>query len=271
MARPKKAVAVAATKANRKASTAPVAYTGDDEEEEEEEQEEEEGGGDEDSVGTVKLVAVPKAAKATKAKAAKLVVTEPIKIPPIALKQIRVTLQGETPLLVNRFDEKSRQQIEDNYRGTAKNKAVPRTAEEEFQASLYPMPGNKGGYGIPASGIKKCAVSACRFVDGVPMTIAKGAFHVIGDVGGLIPIAGDEPVIDERIVRVGNFGSKKPATRRRGRFDNWEVSFIVKYNEGVLNAEQILNLYENAGFSVGLCEFRPEKDGNLGMFRVKRG
>lgn len=193
-----------------------------------------------------------------------------IKIPPISLKVVKITLQGETPLLVNRFDEKSRQQIEDSYRGTAKNKTQPRTAEEEFEASLYRVPGKKNVFGVPASGIKNAAVSACRFVEGISMTVAKGAFHVIGDIGGLIPIEGSDPVIDERIVRVGTFGNKKPATRRRARFDKWSLTFAVKFNEGVITTEQLLNLFENAGFSVGLCEFRPEKSGNLGMFCVKR-
>jgi hypothetical protein len=181
----------------------------------------------------------------------------------------RITIVGESPLLVNRFDEKSRREIEDKSRKKAQLKKDFGTPEEQFKTTLYPFPGKKNTYGIPASGVKNCAVSACRFVDGVPMTIAKGAFHVMGDVSGLLPIVGDDPVIDARIVRVGNFGNKKPCTRYRGRFDNWQITFDVKYNARVISAEQLLNLYQHAGFSVGLCEYRPEKSGNLGMFSVK--
>jgi len=176
-----------------------------------------------------------------------------------------------SPLLVNRFDEKSKQEIEDKAHKKAKAKKIFDDPETQFKRSLYFMPGKKVRYGMPTAGIKKAAVSACRFIDGVPMTVAKGSFHVIDEENsnGLTEIKG-KPVMDERIVRVGNFGNKKPCTRYRARFDKWEVTFQIQYNERVISAEQILHLYENAGFSVGLCEYRPEKDGNLGMFQVKR-
>jgi hypothetical protein len=193
-----------------------------------------------------------------------------IKIPPIKLKQARITLQGSTPLLVNRFDEKSRREIEEKSQKKAKQKKEFGTPEEQFKSTLYTMPGKKDRYGIPASGVKNCAVSACRFVDGIPMTIAKGSFHIVGDEGGLLEIKGSKPEIDARIVRVGTFGNKKPCTRYRARFDKWETTFDILYNSSTISPEQLLNLYENAGFAVGLCEYRPEKGGNLGMFSVKR-
>lgn len=200
-----------------------------------------------------------------------------IQIPKPALKTVTITIVGNTSLLVNRFDEKCMKEIEEKYRGKAKKKELEdlATAEQEYLRSLYVVKGNVGAkgtvYGIPAAGLKNCAVSACRFVDGVTMTVASGAFHVVNDFGGLVPIiCKDGPEMDERMVRVGNFGNKKPATRRRGRFDKWEIEFDIMYNSGVISAEQLLNLYENAGFSIGLCEYRPEKKGNLGMFSVKR-
>ena len=192
-----------------------------------------------------------------------------VKIPSLSKKVARITIEGLTPLLVNRFDEKTRKQIEDDYQKKGRTKQKALSPKEQYENSLYILPGKKNVFCVPAAALKNCAVSACRFVEGVPMTVAKGAFHVINDIGGYIQIKG-KPTIDERLVRVGNFGNKKPATRYRGRFDKWEITFDILYNEGVISPEQLLNLYEHAGFSVGLHEYRPEKNGNMGMFRIKR-
>lgn len=208
---------------------------------------------------------------AKKATAKKIVETETaVEIPKPDLRTARITLEGVTPLLVNNFDEKTRKQIEDDYQQKAKVKKKPPTPQEQYESSLYYFGGSKKRYGIPAAGLKKCAVSAVRYVDGkLTMTKCLGAFHVVGDTGGLIEIKG-KPTIDERLVRVGNFGNKKPATRYRARFDEWSVTFDIMYNAGVISVSQLLNLYETAGFSVGQCEYRPEKSGNLGMFKVAR-
>jgi len=202
-------------------------------------------------------------------KKVKVLAEQKVTIPPINFKTIRITLVGESPLLVHRFSEKSKIEMEEKHMQKAKNKKGPRDMVAEFKASLYPMPEKKNTYGIPTQGIKNCAVSACRFVDSFPMTAARGAFHIVDNGSGLTEIKGSAPAMDERIVRIGGF-KKVAMTRYRGRFDQWEVAFDCKYNQGIISSEQLLNLFENAGFSVGLCEHRPEKNGSLGMFRVKR-
>jgi hypothetical protein len=195
-------------------------------------------------------------------------IEQQISIPKPDFRKAKITLLGETPLLVHRFSEKAKKQIEDKQQKKAKTAREAKDPVAEYEASLYRITGEKNSYGIPASGIKLAAISACRYVEGMTMTNTLGAFHVIADKDGLCRIKGD-PVMDTQPVNIGGF-KKIRDIRYRGRFDKWSVTFNVVYNNGVMSAEQLINLYENAGFSVGLCEYRPEKKGSYGMFKVAR-
>lgn len=195
---------------------------------------------------------------------------EKIVIPPISKKVVTITIEGDSPLLVNKFSEKSKREMLEKQMKKAKGARENRDPLAEIEAATYYMPDRKS-YGIPASGIKNCAVSACRFVDGIKMTQAKGSFFVLEDADGLCKIqTKGKPEIDERMVCIGPFGKKTKMVRFRPRFDKWSCSFRVLYSPDLISPEQLANLFERAGFSVGLCEYRPEKSGNLGMFSVKR-
>lgn len=151
----------------------------------------------------------------------------------------------------------------------AKGAREARDPVAEVEAATYYL--SDGRYGIPAAGIKNCAVSACRFVEGLKMTQTKGAFFVMEDSDGLVPLTvKGKYAVDERMVAVGPFGKKTKMARFRPRFDKWSCTFKVIYDPDTISAEQMLNLFERAGFSVGLCEYRPEKSGSYGMFSVKR-
>ena len=56
--------------------------------------------------------------------------------------------------------------------------------------------------------------------------------------------------------------------RYRGEFKEWKASFILRYNANVIGPEQILNLFNTAGFAIGVGEWRPQRDGSFGMFHV---
>lgn len=196
---------------------------------------------------------------------------ETVKIPPIDFGYAKIKLIGETPLIVNKMSNKAKEEMLAKQMKRAKTARAAKDPEQCFKDSLYEIPGKKNKYGVPAGGIRLCAVSACRFVEGMAMTTAKGAFQVLSGPGDLIEIEGDKPVMDESIVRIGKFPNKTADIRYRGRFDKWSVTFPVKFNKGLISVEQLANLFDTAGFSVGLCEHRPEKSGSNGMFRVDRG
>ncbi len=187
-------------------------------------------------------------------------------IPPILLKTVKIKIKGTAPLLMHKFSMKAQKQIADKQQGKAKNKKAPKDPKAEFEAAIYYMPGSKNKYGFPASAFKKAAISACRYVDGVTMTHAKGAFHVLSDLVE-IKIKG-KPIMREDTVRIGGFGSKVTDLRYRPEFRNWKCELVIRYNTSAITPEQIAHLLNVAGFSIGIGDWRPEREGSFGMFEV---
>lgn len=187
--------------------------------------------------------------------------TQLITIPKIRTRDMELALVGESPLIVNRFSEKAKNMMVGKQKGEARMKKAPKSAEEDFKNSLYYHP--EGGYGFPCVGFKSAAVAACRYVDGIKMTEARGAFHVVGE---LAKIEGPEPEMREDMVRIA-MGTAD--VRYRGQFWPWRVKLTISYNEDALTPEQIVNLFNVAGFGVGVGEWRPGKSGGpYGRFRV---
>lgn len=190
-----------------------------------------------------------------------------VRIDPPALVNINVTLVGLTPLISHNFSNKSRREmLEKQQKKTAKARAV-RDPEQEFLDSLYVIDPNlpvEDRYGFPCAGFKGCAVSACRNLAGIPMTLVRGAFHVMGN---LVPIQYERLDMREDVIRLNG---RTADLRYRGEFHGWRVTLPIRLNIGVVSAEQLLSLYETAGFAVGIGDYRPEKSGVSGMFEVAR-
>lgn len=99
------------------------------------------------------------------------------------------------------------------------------------------------------------------------MTFVKGAFYVRGD---LLPIKGSKPQMRTDTVRVppGRGGAD---LRYRGEFLKWEIVLPIEYDANLVTPEQIVNLVNIAGWSIGVGEMRPSspmKPGSSGMWEV---
>lgn len=192
---------------------------------------------------------------ATKTKA-----PEVIALPALNLQHIKLRLVGDSPLICHAWSEKAKKQMLDAQMKKAKQAKEAKDPQRDYLDSLYHLPG--GGYGFPAVAFKAAAVDACSHVAGVTKVEARGAFHIIGDMVRLI----GEPNPREDMVRVG-MGTAD--IRYRGEFREWAAEIALRYNANVLSAEQIVNLFNTAGFAIGVGEWRPQRDGSFGMFHVE--
>lgn len=189
-----------------------------------------------------------------------------IRIPQMDLHRAVIVLDGMSPLICHAWSQKARQQMLDaQMKKATKAGRAAKDPQQDFEDSLYPMPeGSAHPYGFPAVAFKAAAVDACSQVAGVTKVEARGAFHVEGELLGI----DGTPTPREDMVRIG-MGTAD--IRFRGEFRTWSVEVPIVFNPRVLSLEQLANLFDVAGFAVGVGERRPQKDGSYGMFRVRRG
>jgi len=184
---------------------------------------------------------------------------EVVNLPGLAVDGVQLRLVGTSPLIVHKWSEKAKRQMLDKQMKKASQGKEAKNPEVDYRESLYIR--EDGSYGFPAVGFKAAAVRAGTYCD-MKMVFLRGAFHVEGD---LVKIDG-EPKMREDMVRVG-MGTAD--IRYRPEFSEWSTTLQVVYNSRALAVEQIVNLFEVAGFAVGVGEWRPEKDGQFGRFRVE--
>ena len=186
---------------------------------------------------------------------------------------------GSQPLVVHKFSEKSKKQILDKQQKKATNKkGQVRDPEEEWLAALYATGGGEvesasdlkeGSTGFTARALKSALVNAARFTD-FPMTQVRPTVFVFNaeDEGEeIIPICGVTPHSREDTVRLESGVSN---LRYRPQYDiGWYAEVKIKWNANIFSSEQIVNLLLLAGLHAGLCEMRPERGGQFGMFEVE--
>ena len=198
-----------------------------------------------------------------------------IEITPPNFQILPVRVEGTAPLMLHKFSEKMRKQIEAKQTATDSTRAkrAPKDYAAEFNAARYKARGGNWD-GIPAGAFRAAMIRACGRVDGLPMTVAKGAFFIIADgrdeTDGtpLIKIEG-KAVHDTRPVRLE---SGVADLRNRPRYDSWACNLKIQFDADLLSANDVANLLARAGATVGVGELRPQGPnsygGDLGTWRV---
>lgn len=208
---------------------------------------------------------------------------------------VEFKIVGDTPLIVHAWDEKAKRMMLDKQMGkAAKTKHEIKVPTNDFINSLYwltekPQNGvddadawhnfeaavNKGAkFGFSIGGIKQSFITgAARGGLDVKMTELRGAFFLEGDTEAsnfdFAEIVGPAPVMREDMVKVGGM-SKTADIRYRGEFRTWEIPLRMRINKnGKYSVEQLLNCVTMGGFVTGIGEWRPERDGQFGMFHLE--
>lgn len=209
--------------------------------------------------------------------------TEVIEIRPIEIKKVTIRIVGDTPLIMHAWSEKAKRMMLEAQMGIAKGKKKEaKNPVDDFIRSMYwltPMPedgtmesfeeaiANGARFGFPVTAFKQAAISAAYRMGWAKDKMSmRGAFFIDSDQNGMIEIHSDTPEMREDMVKVG-MGTAD--IRYRGEFKNWYADLTISYNaNGQYSLENIVNIINAGGYVCGVGEWRPERDGQNGMFHV---
>ena len=209
--------------------------------------------------------------------------TEVIEIRPIEIKKVTIRIVGDTPLIMHAWSEKAKRMMLEAQMGIAKGKKKEaKNPVDNFIRSMYwltPMPedgtmesfeeaiANGARFGFPVTAFKQAAISAAYRMGWAKDKMSiRGAFFIDSDENGMIEIHSDTPEMREDMVKVG-MGTAD--IRYRGEFKNWYADLTISYNaNGQYSLENIVNIINAGGYVCGVGEWRPERDGQNGMFHV---
>jgi len=187
-----------------------------------------------------------------------------LQLKPIVPKTISFWIVGTSPLIQHAWAEKGLRQMRMTAAERKKQPKVARDPEREAADALYVT--NDGKPGLSMLAFKASLISAAHKDLGVEKTLVRKSLFLPAAAysNGLIaPLHADEHSIREDIVRVG---AGQTDLRYRPEFAHWRVNVIVEIDSDLLNEQDVINLVNRAGFSVGIGEWRPEKGGEYGRF-----
>ena len=208
---------------------------------------------------------------------------EIIEIKPIQIKKATIHIVGDTPLIMHAWSEKAKREMLEKQMKVTKTKAkTAKNPVEDFIRSMYwlsPMPQemtedafneaiqNGARFGFPVTGFKQAAISAAyRMGWSKDKASLRGAFFIDCDDDQMIEIKSDPPIMREDMVKLLG---QTADIRYRGEFRNWSADLTISFNEnGQYTLEQILNIINAGGYVCGVGEWRPERDGQFGMFHI---
>lgn len=187
------------------------------------------------------------------------------------MKRIEMTIKGSTPLLVNRMTPEQLLALHTGDRKKFKTRKEPR---QEAQDKVYAT--HDGNPYLPTENLMACLISAGMYIklDGKrQMSTAKSTLlpGFLSIEEPFLPlVSGDgKPAAWEVDMRQGrNPGGGEAVCIIRPRFDTWSLRASMLVDTDSISENVIRELVDIAGGRIGLGDFRPQRRGIYGRFKV---
>jgi hypothetical protein len=185
----------------------------------------------------------------------------PISINKIDLVTMNFKITGTSPLLMDKFPEEVKKQIEDKQTGKNQTKKKNRDIDKEIEQAVHKTSDGKICY--PAVGFKVGLIEATSFVGDkfFSKKLLKG-IQIVNAIEGLVPIQ-----YKKKDILVRNIQSN---TKHTPQFHDWECVLSIQFDKNNISAEDLANLINYAGFyyGVGIWSPRCKSGGSYGMYKL---
>lgn len=178
------------------------------------------------------------------------------------MKNLKVTWKGTSPLImhscqcVNQLHPIQREMKKYTSKRTKTEEDLVKISDLEWEAGAYWKEGL--GLYIPAENVTATIVNGAKsFKKGTDIQ----KYVIVTDL--YIPFKYGENLTKEELISNYEYRDTRPMTvskskvmRTRPRFDQWNITFNLSYEEEKIDLDTILLALENAGKYVGLCDSR---------------
>ena len=184
-----------------------------------------------------------------------------------SLQQTEVSFKiiGTAPLIYNSMSLKAQKTL---LMGAAKKtaaekKEIKHNPEEEFVDSCY-INGTNGSYlSFPSTGIKRGMATAALETAGVTKASINRGIYVVGEH---INVWG-KPYMNMSVVRSSDI-NRTPDILTRAKLPRWCSDVTIRYINPTFSQLNITSLLTNAGTLCGLGDWRIEKGGPMGGYKI---
>jgi len=179
------------------------------------------------------------------------------------MKKIEVEITGTSALLMNSpnamLDPKP----------VTKSKLKEYIPEVEAEKCAYRT--SKGKLYVPTTALKGTLMNGAAWKKSGKFALKPliaGSTRIYSKTGnGEVILSNQKYTIDIRTVVI----QRARVAKARPKIEDWKLDFMIEYNElQILSDEIIKDSLADAGQRVGLLDFRPQKGGEFGTFKITK-
>lgn len=199
---------------------------------------------------------------------AKKTETSGIEIQEIQMGRVRCNILGVTPMIMHRFDQKAQQELlmpKPKGNRAEREQSLKHDPIAEYRGALY-LNRDKSEpamFHIPSNSFSAAIQNAALDLPGA----TKSQIKRLTTISSVQINCFGVPKLTMDMVRSSDM-NRTPDVRTRPIFIEWACTVEVEYVKTLIKEGQIVNLLSAAGVIGGIGDWRPQKGGAFGKFRI---